>query len=362
MSQQGGGPSVEDREAASAAGSGGGRSGRAAGPSGPGESPNRRGRSGLGGEGQPGKGGQGTGAEAQDGQEGSVPEQAQPDALAPPPRSPLYLAEHAQRFQRQQLIRDYQAAHGCRLIVMIDPIFAYGVQYFEELVFNASPDQPLHLLLWSPGGDGEVAVRLVRSAQARCSELTVIVPDIAKSAATLLALGADGILMGPASDLGPVDPQFPVGEYDLVSAKDMIEAVDRALADVAERPDTFPLHSSLLAEVNALRVQQARSALERTDDLVREALRSNPRRGEQEVEELAKRLHEPLIEAPKDHAAIFSAEDARKHGLPVISCDPSSDQWRRIWQLWMHYYTLFPVQVYKGDMASQVRRRSADSG
>lgn len=245
---------------------------------------------------------------------------------------------------------------------MIDAIFAYGVQYFEELLFNASPAEPLHVLLWSPGGDGEVAVRLVRSAQARCSELTVIVPDIAKSAATLFALGADNILMGPASDLGPVDPQFQMGEYDLVSAKDIIAAVERALDDVAARPDTYPLHSGLLADVNALRVQQARSALDRTDDLVREALLSNPRRTHAEVDELAQRLHEPLIEAPKDHAAIFSAEDASKHGLPVVRCDPSSDQWRRIWQLWMHYYALFPAQVYEGDMASQVQRRPADVG
>jgi ClpP class serine protease len=207
---------------------------------------------------------------------------------------------------------------------MIDAIFAYGVEYFEELLFNASPTQPLHLLLWSPGGDGEVAVRLVRSAQARCSELTVIVPDIAKSAATLFALGADKILMGPASDLGPVDPQFQVGEYDLVSAKDIIAAVKLALDDVAERPDTYPLHSALLADVNALRVQQARSALDRTDDLVKEALLSNPRRTEPDVEQLAKRLHEPLIEAPKDHAAIFSAEDARK--LRPWSMSPAA--WR----------------------------------
>lgn len=138
--------------------------------------------------------------------------------------------------------------------------------------------------------------------------------------------------------------------------------MERALTDVAERADTYPLHSALLADVNALRVEQARSALARTDDLLREALLSNPRRSEKDVEELAKRLHLPLIEAPKDHAAILGAEDARKLGLPVVSCDPSSEQWRRIWQLWMHYYALFPVQVYEGELASQVQRRANEIG
>jgi len=243
---------------------------------------------------------------------------------------------------------------------MIGPIFAYSVEYFEELLFDGSPDVDLHLMLVSQGGDGEVAVRLVRAAQARCAKLTVIVPDYAKSAATLLALGAHEILMGPTSDLGPVDPQFPIGDFDLVSAKDMIAAVERALDDVALRPDTYTLHASLLADVGALKVEQARSALARTDDLVREALASNPERKESEVDELAQQLHEPLIEAPKEHAAIFSGRYAKQLGLPVTLCDPASDQWKRIWRLWMHYYALGPAQVYENEFVSQVHRQADD--
>jgi len=215
-------------------------------------------------------------------------------------------------------------------------------------------------MLVSPGGDGEVAVRLVRAAQARCARLTVIVPDYAKSAATLLALGAHEILMGPTSDLGPVDPQFQLGEFDLVSVKDMIAAVERALDDVAGRPDTYPLHASLLADVGALKVEQARSALARTDDLVREALSSNPERGSGDVDELVQRLHEPLIEAPKEHAAIFGAEYAKELGLPVTICDPASDQWKRIWRLWMHYYVLGPAQVYENEFVSQIHRQAEE--
>jgi hypothetical protein len=119
------------------------------------------------------------------------------------------------------------------------------------------------------------------------------VPDYAKSAATLLALGAHEILMGPTSDLGPVDPQFQLGDFDLVSAKDMIAAVERALDDVAERPDTYPLHASLLADVGAFKVVQARSALARTDDLVREALSSSSERSSDEVNELVQQLLSP---------------------------------------------------------------------
>jgi len=52
------------------------------------------------------------------------------------------------------------------------------------------------------GGDGETAVRLARATQGRCKEFTVIIPDQAKRADTILALGAHYILMGPVGDLG----------------------------------------------------------------------------------------------------------------------------------------------------------------
>jgi len=115
------------------------------------------------------------------------------------------------------------------------------VTLFEELIYDADPNTDLHILLASPGGDGETAVRLVRSAQARCRQLTVVVPDQAKSAATLLALGAHHILMGPASDLGPIDPQFLLGDGSLVSAKDIIGSVEEAVKTVQAAPETYPI-------------------------------------------------------------------------------------------------------------------------
>jgi hypothetical protein len=283
-----------------------------------------------------------------------------PDApLAFPRQTPLFHAQHAERYARQELIGAYEARFDCRLAVMIDAIFPYSVTLLEELIAGADPDRDLHLVLDSPGGDGETAVRLVRSAQARCRELTVIVPNQAKSAGTILVMGAHRILMGPTSDLGPVDPQFqsPSGQ-GLYSAKDLIAAVDNADAAIAANPDSYPLHVSLLADVTAVMVQQARSALERTDDLVREALKSHPDRDTDDVERIAQALKEKLIDLPRDHGALFDASDARSAGLPVDAADPDSDQWRMIWLLWTKYFQLMPVAVYEGRLASQVIGRS----
>ncbi|MDQ3660988.1 MAG: serine dehydrogenase [Actinomycetota bacterium] len=291
-----------------------------------------------------------------EGQADGVPDEAD-SGLTFPPQTPLFHAHHADRYARQELIRQYEGLHDCRFVVMIDVIFPQSVTYFEELIYGADPAQDLHLLLDSPGGDGETAIRLVRAAQARCRELTVVVPNQAKSAGTILLMGAHQILMGPTSDLGPVDPQFPHPDRPgLYAAKDLIAAVDHAEEAVAANPDSYPLHASLLADVTGVMVQQARSALESTTDLVREALLSNPDRTEEEADRLAQTVKEPLIDLPRDHGAVFGATDASKVGLPITEADPDSDQWKLIWRLWTKYFALDGI-VYEGRHASQIESR-----
>ena len=180
-------------------------------------------------------------------------------------------------------------------------------------------------------------------------------PDQAKSAGTLLVLGAHHIYMGPTSDLGPVDPQFLLANGSLASARAIIAAVERAEASVQQNPGTYPLHASLLDPVTALMVEQARDQLARTDDLVREALASVPGRSEEEVTVLFDALKDPLIGAPKSHSAVISASDARGFGLPVEEADPASSRWQAIWRLYMKYAVLpEPSVVYEGQTASQV--------
>jgi hypothetical protein len=198
-------------------------------------------------------------------------------------RTPLYQAQHADRYGRQVLIAEYEALTQASLIVVIDQIFPPNLTYLEELLFDLDRSKPLHVLLASPGGDGETAIRMVRSMHARCCEPTMVLPDMAKSAATVMCLGADRIVMGPGGDLGPVDPQFQL-EQSLASAKELVAAVDEAEDRITANPDTYPLFAGLLSDVNMLMVEQARSALARTGALVREALACVPQRMLEDVE------------------------------------------------------------------------------
>jgi len=229
---------------------------------------------------------------------------------------------------------------------------------------SCDPGRDLHLLLVSPGGDGETALRMVRSLQQRCRELTIIVPDQAKSAATILCLGAHHILMGPAGDLGPIDPQvFRVrdnGDITLVSsAKGIVAAVEEAESRVTKNPASFTLYASMLSTVDMLMVERARLAMSRSESLMEEALRAQGDRDEGEVKRLVEALREPLIDAPTSHNAVFCAEDASKFGLPVDKADAASEQWRLIWALWTRYFAMGcgPAghrSVYEGVRASYV--------
>jgi hypothetical protein len=274
-------------------------------------------------------------------------------------RTPLFTAEHSLRYARQQLIREYEEAFEVNLIVVIDAIFARGTTYLEELIFDLDAAKPLHVLFASPGGDGETAIRMVRSLQARCSELTVLVPDQAKSAGTLLCLGADKILMGPAGDLGPVDTQFQL-EKGLVGAKEIVAALEEADERVKVNPAAYGLFASLLTDVNMMMVEQARFALARCAAQVREALSSSGNHTDAELDALTKKLKAPLIDRPASHGAVISAADAKGFGLPAESFDPASDQWRRFWGLWTRYFAIgcWPAgnryAAYEGRKASQL--------
>ena len=68
----------------------------------------------------------------------------------------------------------------------------------------------LDVILHSPGGSPEAAEAIVRYLRSRFSNIRVIVPNFAKSAATMIACSANKIVMGKHSFLGPTDPQIPL--------------------------------------------------------------------------------------------------------------------------------------------------------
>ena len=66
----------------------------------------------------------------------------------------------------------------------------------------------IHLLIHSPGGHADPAYKAMKFFRKRFKTVVAIVPLYAKSAATLMCLGADKIFMGEFAELGPLDVQI----------------------------------------------------------------------------------------------------------------------------------------------------------
>jgi hypothetical protein len=78
---------------------------------------------------------------------------------------------------------------------------------FDHIIKSKiSGKNSLDLFLSSNGGDGTVPWKLVTLIREYFTKFSVLVPCRAFSAATLIALGADEIIMHPMGMLGPTDP------------------------------------------------------------------------------------------------------------------------------------------------------------
>lgn len=74
-----------------------------------------------------------------------------------------------------------------------------------ERELDGKKGELLHLIIHTTGGDPFSAVRIMNIIQKKYQKIYVIIPDLAISAGTLIALGADIIYMDDKSMLGPLD-------------------------------------------------------------------------------------------------------------------------------------------------------------
>jgi ClpP class serine protease len=103
----------------------------------------------------------------------------------------------------------------CSIIIYMGfsiPIIPDDIPYFEEMLHEIPYSSLICLILFSDGGALDTAdniIKLVRNTT-KDKQFKVIIPERAKSAATLICLGSDEIIMGDTSELGPIDPLIPV--------------------------------------------------------------------------------------------------------------------------------------------------------
>ena len=117
------------------------------------------------------------------------------------------------------------------------------VDGFTDLV-NSVPSEArkVDILLHSPGGLPDATERLVIILRNRFDEVNFLVPHSAYSAATMLALSGDSIVLHPSATLGPIDPQI-----NGIPARSIKRGFEKAKEKIAtEGPESLPAYIPLI--------------------------------------------------------------------------------------------------------------------
>ena len=199
----------------------------------------------------------------------------------------------------------------------------------------------LDLLIISHGGDPTVAWRIVSLIRERVPRFSVLVPEAAFSAATLVALGADEIVMHPHGNLGPVDPQItgrkqreqgtsqPIsfGSEDLAA---FLEFAQKKVG-LTRQEQLLEVFKMYCADVGAAPIGVAARSAQLMMSLGEQLLKLHMRkRGESRK---AHGIAEALNKKFYHHGYPLSRKEAKQIGLKVV--EPPLAVEDLLWRLWL---------------------------
>jgi hypothetical protein len=212
-------------------------------------------------------------------------------------------------------------------------------EFIKQLNEIPKNETRIDLLIVSLGGDPMVSWRIISMLRERFKTIGVLLPFAAFSAATLLALGADEIIMHPFSNLGPVDPQLSYerrvpgqpnqtervnfGAEDLRHFMDYMRS-DVGITDQEQMEKAFEL---VCKDVGAIQIGISK----RSSYLalsVGEKLLSLHMKDPNKVKTIAEALYKSFYH----HGYPLGRNEAKSIGLQVK--EPPEDLEKLMWQVW----------------------------
>lgn len=194
----------------------------------------------------------------------------------------------------------------------------------------------IDLFLYTRGGAIDVPWRIVRQLRQHCDTWSVLIPFRANSAGTLIALGADGIVLTGEGELGPIDPsmdiqrmvQSPDGPgtfvQDNISVEDVMAYV-RFIGEQGGLSDQGPIAQALTKLVDRVDPVSLGSVY-RTHAHIRDVARRilASRKVPPDAETQGK-IVKTLAEHVYAHGHAIGFEAAAEMGLPVERADDELD-------------------------------------
>lgn len=267
-----------------------------------------------------------------------------------PNQSPLFWVGEKDRYLRQLLIRDIEElTERCLIVYYTDcdssaQIDGGDDKYLMELLSKANCDK-IDLLLETNGGQTDATEKVVAILRNQAADLRVIVPKRAKSNGTLLALAAQEIVMGPCSELGPIDPMIAVAPGQFIPAHFIVNMPRQ--------------------QANPIAVQQAEFAIKQTQKLARDLLKSGmlADKGDTEVDRVVEELSTRNVY--HSHGSVIDCEEASRLGLKVRVIEDKEPLWGWFWLLRCMYEHDARVnsvtKIFEGSLISSSIRQVAAS-
>jgi hypothetical protein len=201
----------------------------------------------------------------------------------------------------------------------------------EQLLKLPQRTKEADLLIVSNGGDPMVAWWIISMLRQRIGRIGVLIPQSAYSAATLLAIGADEIVMHPFGNLGPIDMQI-VSHKGWFSTEDISAFFDFVRNDlsITDQDHLRNLFQDICKEIGTLGLGFSHRSSRLAVTLAEKLLVGRSIGGEGFS-------HKPLIEALSQqfhaHNYPINRTEAAGLGLPIAEADPKLEE--LLWRVWM---------------------------
>jgi ATP-dependent protease ClpP protease subunit len=206
----------------------------------------------------------------------------------------------------------------------------------EEVLQNTDlGNKELLLILNCPGGSGLAAERIISICRSFSPKgYSVIVPKQAKSAATMICLGAKQIFMSPTSELGPIDPQISIGGK-FWAAHEIIEAYEDLIKRAVRTKGKIEPFLQQLHRFDARDIRWIRSAQQLAESIAVKALETGMMKGKKQkiIRQKIKPFFNPRY--TKVHGRALYHDTATKCGLDVRPFPIRSDTWKTVWELYV---------------------------
>jgi hypothetical protein len=248
-------------------------------------------------------------------------------------------------------------------VILYDaPIHHDALPMVYECLRPLGPVPRLDLVLSTGGGEVAVARRLALLLREFTSHLTILVPYQARSAGTLLCLGANTLVLGPMAELGPIDAHIGAAGPPPPDAPGVISAEDvRTFRRMAEEwfgvtREKDRLH--ILALVAQRVFPTSLSSFYRADRLARQAAHELlcyqlPESGE----DVRQHIVNQLVGGYHAHNHIITRVEAQTLGLQVHFPSPREEV--LLWDLvkaTRRRYLKQPVQPGEAGRAGLIMR------